>query len=241
MMRRQRGFTLLEVMIAIGIFALVGLGTYRMLETVLKTDVATRAHEQSLRELTRAFAEIDRDLAQSIPRTVRDPYGEELASLLGVVDGQVALEFTRAGWRNPLGLARAQLQRVRWRLTDEQLERVYWTVLDQAVDSQPRVQKVLDGVTALELRFLDDQGEWQTQWPPAQGQLTAEQARLRMPLAVEFKFEHRHYGELTRLYRLPEAPAAEATKEQDGPTPTPTPTPKPAPEAAQPADPRGAS
>ncbi len=173
MMRQQRGFTLLEVMIAIGIFALVGLGTYRMLETVLKTDVATRAHEQSLRELTRAFAEIDRDLAQSIPRTVRDPYGEELASLLGAVDGQVALEFTRAGWRNPMGLARAQLQRVRWRLTGEQLERVYWTVLDQAVDSQPRVQKVLDGVTALELRFLDDQGEWKTQWPPAQGQLTA--------------------------------------------------------------------
>ena len=44
-MSRQRGFTLLEVMIAIAIFALLGLGTYRMLATVMKADEVTREHE----------------------------------------------------------------------------------------------------------------------------------------------------------------------------------------------------
>ena len=45
-MCRQRGFTLLEVMIAVAIFSLLAMGTYRMLSTVLKTDEATRQHER---------------------------------------------------------------------------------------------------------------------------------------------------------------------------------------------------
>jgi general secretion pathway protein J len=176
----QRGFTLLEVVIAISIFALLGLGTYRMLDSVLRTDEATRANEQSLRELTRAFAALDRDLAQAAVRSVRDPYGDERAALLGelgAIDGSAAIELTRNGWLNPMGLARAQLQRVRWRLSDKTLERVYWTVLDQAVDSQPRVQTLLAGVRALEFRYMDERGEWQGQWPPASGERTPEENR----------------------------------------------------------------
>lgn len=211
-MCRQRGFTLLEVMIAVAIFSLLAMGTYRMLSTVLKTDEATRQHERDLRELSRAFASLDRDINQTLNRSVRDAYGDERATLLGELgtsDGNAALEFSRNGWRNPLGGARAQVQRVRWRLAGETLERLYWNVLDQAVDSQPRVQKVLTGVQSMNLRFLDDQGQWQEQWPPSQGNFSAEDAKKRMPLALEVKIEHRHYGELSRLYRLPEPAMAE--------------------------------
>jgi general secretion pathway protein J len=205
--RVQRGFTLLEVMIAVAIFSLLAMGTYRMLSTVLKTDEVTRQHERDLRELSRAFASLDRDINQTLNRSVRDAYGDERATFigeLGASDGNAALEFSRNGWRNPLGGARAQVQRVRWRLAGEKLERLYWNVLDQAVDSQPRVQKVLEGVQAVHLRFMDDKGEWQEQWPSSQSDLSAAEAKKTMPLAVEIKLEHRHYGELTRLYRLPE-------------------------------------
>ena len=217
----QRGFTLLEVMIAVAIFSLLAMGTYRMLSTVLTTDEVTRQHERDLRELSRAFASLDRDINQTLNRSVRDAYGDERATLLGELgasDGNAALEFSRNGWRNPLGGARAQVQRVRWRLAGEKLERLYWTVLDQAVDSQPRVQKVLDGVQSLELRFLDDKGQWQEQWPPTQGDLSADKAKKRMPLAVEVKLEHKHYGKLSRLYRLPE-PAMEEEASENGENP----------------------
>ncbi|MFB4371175.1 MULTISPECIES: type II secretion system minor pseudopilin GspJ [unclassified Pseudomonas] len=211
-MCRQRGFTLLEVMIAVAIFSLLAMGTYRMLSTVLKTDEVTRQHERDLRELSRAFSSLDRDINQTLNRSVRDAYGDERATLLGELgasDGNAALEFSRNGWRNPLGGARAQVQRVRWRLAGETLERLYWNVLDQAVDSQPRVQKVLAGVQSMNLRFLDDQGQWQEQWPPSQSNLNAQDAKKRVPLALEVKIEHRHYGELSRLYRLPEPAMAE--------------------------------
>ena len=171
---------------------------------------------------------------------MRDAYGDERATLLGELgasDGNAALEFSRNGWRNPLGGARAQVQRVRWRLAGETLERLYWNVLDQAVDSQPRVQKVLTRVQSMNLRFLDDQGQWQEQWPPSQSTHNAQDAKKRMPLALEVKIEHRHYGELSRLYRLPEPAMAEeesnaqppdgeqpGEKEQGGTVPAEKPT-----------------
>ena len=53
-MRLQRGFTLLELLIAIAIFALLALATYRMFDSVMQTDQATRV-QQRMRELVRAM------------------------------------------------------------------------------------------------------------------------------------------------------------------------------------------
>ena len=100
---RQRGFTLLEVLIAIAIFALLAMATYRMLDSVLQTDRGQRQQEQRLRELTRAMAAFERDLLQVRLRPVRDPLGDLLPALRGSSGRDTQLEFTRSGWRNPLG------------------------------------------------------------------------------------------------------------------------------------------
>lgn len=201
-MSTSRGFTLLELLIAIAIFALLALGTYRMLDSVLRTDSTTRAHEQQLRELVRAMGAFERDLAQVVVRPVRDPFGDARAALLGDEEGGSAIEWTRSGWRNPLGSPRANLQRVRWQLSGEQWQRRYWSVLDQAQDTQPQVQQALDGVTRVQLRYLDEEGSWLPAWPP-QGR-TEDEALEDLPRAVELVLEHRRYGELRRVLRLPD-------------------------------------
>ncbi|MGU2505115.1 GspJ family T2SS minor pseudopilin variant XcpW, partial [Pseudomonas aeruginosa] len=164
-MRLQRGFTLLELLIAIAIFALLALATYRMFDSVMQTDQATRVQEQRMRELVRAMGALERDLTQAVERPVRDELGDNRGAFLSEGENDQIVEFTRGGWRNPLGQARSRLQRVRWSLSGETLERRYWLVLDRAQDSKPRVQQVLDGVTALSWRFLDKEHNWQGHWP----------------------------------------------------------------------------
>lgn len=202
-MRVARGFTLLELLIAIALFALLGVGTYRLLDSVLRVDEATRLQEQRLRELTRGMAAFERDLRQVLARPVRAPYGDSLAALLGEGRERQTLEFTRTGWRNPTDSPRSRLQRVRWEVRDGYWERRYWPVLDQAQDSQPQVQQVLDGVSGWQVRYLDQDGNWQDSWPGG----VDEQSLGSLPRAVELRLEHRHYGVLRRLFRLPDTDA----------------------------------
>ena len=214
-MKAQRAFTLLELLIAVAIFALLALATYRMLSAVMQADGATREHEQQVRELVRAMAAFERDVLQAVPRPVRDPFGEEQAAMLGRDGDTTALEFTRGGWRNPMGAPRSRLQRVRWELSGEQWQRRYWGVLDQAQDSQPQVQAVLDGVTAFKLRYMDRQGQWQTRWPLEDG---SERERLeQLPRAVELVLVHRRYGQVRRVLRLPDGAKASAPGQEQGP------------------------
>ncbi len=116
-MRLQRGFTLLELLIAIAIFALLALATYRMFDSVMQTDQATRVQEQRMRELVRAMGALERDLTQAVERPVRDELGDNRGAFLSEGENDQIVEFTRGGWRNPLGQARSRLQRVRWSLS----------------------------------------------------------------------------------------------------------------------------
>jgi general secretion pathway protein J len=158
------GFTLVEVLIAVGIFALIGIVAAALLTRTLEARAEAAARADRLQALQRGMQRLERDVLQYAGRAVRDEFGDPQAPL--VLDLTGALELTVQGWRNPLSLPRSELQRVRWRLTEDgTLERAFWTVLDRAQDSGSRAQAVISDVRAFDVEVVDGEGSSWRDWP----------------------------------------------------------------------------
>lgn len=199
-MQRQRGFTLLELIVVIAIFGVFAAMAYGGLNSVLKS----RAHiEQSLErtaELQKAYMRLRNDLQQVRNRPTRDAYGDTQPAFTVDRDGHVI--FTHAGWRNPLGQPRPSLERVIYRYDGEKkiFIRSSYRVLDQAQDSLPVDQVLLEKIDDVQWRFLSNTREWVNEWPPRNTINTT--AKPFPPLAVELTLRSKDYDELIYLFRL---------------------------------------
>lgn len=214
------GFTLLELMVAISIFTILGIGSYRLLSGEIAAQELLRAHSSELQQWQRGLLKLQQDLLQITPRPIRTAYDDKEAALLG---DSSQLTFTRSGWSNPLQQARSQLQRVRYRLGKQtalkedrfdhndsdhpHLLRDYWRVLDQAQDSEPLTQVVIQSVTSLEIRYLNKQGKWHNEWPSLQqkafqGADPAQQPSTELPAGIEIRILSPSQGELIKLFSL---------------------------------------
>ena len=123
-----RGFTLVEVLVAIFIFALLMAAAYGSVNTLLRTRDGLAEQNGRLRELQFAVGVIERDLRSAIARPVREGYGEREPALLGSRD---AVAFTRGGYANPLAQERARIERVGYAWRDHRLSRAAFAVLDR--------------------------------------------------------------------------------------------------------------
>ncbi len=197
---KSRGFTLIELLVAMFLLAILGTAGFQMLFQITATRDRIDQQSARLSELQRTFYWLAEDVTQIADRPVRSAVDLELPSLQLNVDGENLFEFTRAGWANPaaeVSPARSNLQRVAYALEEDKLIRQYWYYLDPISEDPTRRRQMLTGVEALDLRFLDDEGEWQTSWPPPDIEDPG------MPLAIEFKLELEDYGEITRVFALP--------------------------------------
>ncbi|MCP4700044.1 MAG: type II secretion system minor pseudopilin GspJ [Gammaproteobacteria bacterium] len=193
-MIRLSGFTLLELLIALAVFSVLATMAYSGLNTVLEANAQTARQAELLAALQMTFTRLGRDLEQQINRPVRDEFGEVQAALQGI---STQMEFTRAGWRNPLGQKRSSLQRVAYYREENTFYRAHWPVLDRVRDSKPAITPLLKEIDEFSLRYLDETLQWHTEWPPL-----ASQKPLR-PKAVEVSLSINGWGHLTRLFGLP--------------------------------------
>tara|TARA_B100001063_G_scaffold230307_1_gene243284 strand:- start:295 stop:909 length:615 start_codon:yes stop_codon:yes gene_type:complete len=167
---KQRGFTLLEVMVALGILAFVVISTHQILDSTTKAKDASDEKIAELNGLQTTFRLMDQDFSQMTKRAVRNESGDvqEYYLLAGryVLESQYdGIAFVRDGWINPINLLpRSELQAVGYRVIDDNLERVYRVYVDQLDNMEPRVQQVLENVEELKFEFLDSDNKWQEQW-----------------------------------------------------------------------------
>ena len=110
------------------------------------------------------------------------------------------VDLTRSGWSNTAGQQRSTLQRVSYGMVDDVLKRSYQVNLDTVQGNKPVVQDLFTGVKAIQLRYLDANQAWQTQWPsPTMPQSDGTWAR---PVAVEIIVEFKDWGRIRRLVEI---------------------------------------
>jgi general secretion pathway protein J len=198
----QRGFTLLELLVALTVFAILSVIAYGGLRSLLYTQANVEAAMQRLTQVQMAFHFLARDIEEAVSRGIRDEYGQSKPALYSGGFNQELITLTRIGWDNPLEQPRSSLERLGYRLQEDRLLRMHWDTLDQGGPSEPRETEILDRVKEVKLRFLDSQNAWQSEWPPPS---QSEALSDWLPSAIEISVRLQDWGEITRLFLLPDS------------------------------------
>ena len=176
-MNNQQGFTLLELVIALAIFALLGLASWRLFDGVVRVQQGTTAHEREFRSLQRAVAVIERDLMHVTEQPV--------------VLTQARLQFQRSHWRNPLDQPRSERQALSYQLENGALWRESWGDGTAIVQRQ----KLLHEVRDLRWRLFDAEAGWLSDWPAGQ--------HKKAPMALEVQVSVGRFEAIRRVLLMP--------------------------------------
>lgn len=207
------GFTLIEVLVAVTITAIIGVGAALTLQSGVKTKEAVEGRAEVLESMQKFQKTVASDLSQIVSRTVRNEFGDSLYACTNLNE-LTLLEFSRTGWRDPKTFLaslnpdssvkpRSNLQRIVYELEGDALYRYYWQVMDRAQDSEAVRQKVLDQLAGVEIRFLDENNEWSDQWPSSSLLSNEDLDAMRiLPKAIEMTVDHAIFGSIRRLHLL---------------------------------------
>lgn len=165
MIRRDiKAFTLIEIIIALAIFAILGIMMAIMMRNTLYVNKKADSANQKIQQIEIAQTLLRRDISQIVDRSITDTDGGTLAALT-LTDDEIS--FTRGGLINPFNLSNhSDLQRVDYRYKDGHLYRYSWPVLDRvSTTTTPTKMDLLAHITELKIQVYDESNQLQVDWP----------------------------------------------------------------------------
>lgn len=199
--RCARGFTLIEILVATAILAILAVMAYGILGTILRQEKRTRGVEARLSHVSLTLVELSRLLSEASARPVRDAEGVLRPAFRATAGSTPRLVFTAATGQALFYHDRSGLSRLGLGIRGHRLILYRWPVLDRATPLAPHETVLLRHVRHLRVRFLDLFGHWHRNWPP----LSANPVLFldRRPRAVRLSFRARGTGRLRLLVDLP--------------------------------------
>ena len=186
----ERGFTLVEMLIALLIFGMLTAAGVTLLTLTVRTQETSQQLLDTLAALRRTGALLSADLAQAAPRIHRNGEGQPVPAFTGTTGGEALLmAFVRRGWEDESAF-RSSLQRVEYRLRYGRLERWRFDAVDGA--GRAVAMPLLDGVRRVQLRYRDRDGSWRDRWDPTDP--------ARLPVAVELVSDSSGQGNVRQLF-----------------------------------------
>jgi general secretion pathway protein J len=194
---QYRGFTLIEMVIAVAIFAVMMVIAFPGLTHIAKVGDQVGQSNSRLSELQFALTYLNRDWTQVSSRKILDQYGDEKPHII-IEDNSIS--FTHSGWSNLLQQKRSELQRVQYLVKENQLIRHYWISLDQVTAEEPISTVLIDEVESFSVYLIDSAEEPIERWP-LDGQDTQ---RVNNPIALRVEIDLKKFGQVHRIMEIPE-------------------------------------
>lgn len=222
--KSHKGFTLLEVMIAIGIFSVIALASWQMLKGTTEANRRLARADAEIFSIQKTFTIISSDLRQLVARPILDELGDQQPALTSNLTDEL-LSFTRMSGAYIPGNEKLLLERISYVLeesddedaefdsnddSEDQLSlyRYIWPVIDRIEEVEPRKQLLLKNLGHMEFQFYDKEGEIYSEWPeksedqPGTNTDTVEidlEKLSELPVGINIKIESEAFGVIERL------------------------------------------
>lgn len=192
----SKGFTLLEILVALFIFTIISVVMASALHNLFNTQSGTDKRAARLTELQIALLFISRDVEQTINRPITNHDGVQEAAFVGKPH---SITLTHAGLANPQGLLlRSTLQRTEYALENSIFIRRTWPVLDQTNKTTSDQRVLLKSVSTCWFEYLDQDNHFQKAWPPVDKPKAS-----ALPRAVRISLSLPKWGKISETLIIP--------------------------------------
>ena len=169
-LKKHCGFTLIELMVAILIFAIISIISYRTLASLVTTKQIVTATQDKWSGIGNAVNWLNTSWNRSIPLVIRDENGTVIPAIIGkdklagAFDAQ--LELTLSGYIGDPVYGSTPPKRLGFRFDDGKLFLVTWPVLNRVISTAPQLDLLVDNVSSFQQSFLYPDKQWRNDWPP---------------------------------------------------------------------------
>lgn len=196
----DQGFTLIEIIIAVAIFAIIAVITSSVLVQTMHLEERVSLHSEQTTHLELAITLLQQDISQFVPRAVR---GNEMHLFPPLIGQQHYLELTRGGVSNPMDTEqRSQLLRVAYLCEKSHLIRRVWQQLDSTDRQQYHDSVLLKELKSCDFEYMGLHNTLVSTWYQEPMQ-TNQPVRIFLPKAIQINLTFDHEGQLTLLFPLP--------------------------------------
>lgn len=195
---RNKGFTLIELMVAVMIFAIISIISYKTLSSLITTKEVVTATQNKWGNLAKTISQLSTSVNRAIPLVIRDENGIIQPAILGKAklstkyDAQ--LEFTLSGFIGDQEYGSVPPKRVGFRFVRDTLYLVSWPVLNRAPHTQPELRIILNNIQKFTISYLYPDKSWQDSWPAPGMDYTT------FPLAIKIYMKTNSDEEITRQW-----------------------------------------
>jgi general secretion pathway protein J len=196
-----KGYTLMEVLIALSVFAILTVVTSTAMYNAYNTRARVNEQADKLNSLQLAMTVIGRDTKQIIERTIK---GEDMVTIPAYIGDDNYTEFTRDGMVNPNSSEkRSTLKRVAYLCRDEQLIRRSWAVLDSPKRKQYNDKILLDNLFHCSMSYITRSRQILDEWRA--GAVQQNQKKEPLPVALQLDLNIKNWGKMQLRFIIPEA------------------------------------